>query len=148
MCYAACCCSSKRACNRAKQPGKKPLSIFTIYTRTHVHHGLHAARHASVWCVCRPVPTPNWRAPRPLTPPPTPVQQGHPLSAPPAQKAYLQTSPGQQGPPAADSPELSQDSAAVSPASVRGPISREDAPTSDATETVTAGYALTLHPLY
>ncbi len=30
---------------------------------------------------CRPEPTPNWRTPRPLTPPPTPVQQGHPLSA-------------------------------------------------------------------
>ncbi|KAL0044163.1 hypothetical protein WJX82_001970 [Trebouxia sp. C0006] len=31
--------------------------------------------------VIRPEPTPNWRTPRPLTPPPTPVQQGHPLSA-------------------------------------------------------------------
>ena len=32
----------------------------------------------------RPEPTPNWRTPRPLTPPPNPVQQGHPLSAAPA----------------------------------------------------------------
>ncbi|KAL0022537.1 hypothetical protein WJX79_010443 [Trebouxia sp. C0005] len=34
--------------------------------------------------IIRPEPTPNWRTPRPLTPPPTPVQQGHPLSAIPA----------------------------------------------------------------
>lgn len=31
--------------------------------------------------IIRPEPTPNWRTPRPLTPPPAPVQQGHPLSA-------------------------------------------------------------------
>lgn len=37
-----------------------------------------------MYALCRPAPTPNWRTPRPLTPPPTPVQQGHPLSASPA----------------------------------------------------------------
>lgn len=39
----------------------------------------------------RPEPTPNWRTRRPLTPPPAPVQQGHPLSASPAHGIPLQT---------------------------------------------------------
>ncbi|KAL3142220.1 hypothetical protein ABBQ38_002568 [Trebouxia sp. C0009 RCD-2024] len=51
--------------------------------------------------VVRPEPTPNWRTRRPLTPPPAPVQQGHPLSAPPAQSVPFQT-------PAADSAGPSQ----------------------------------------
>ena len=43
----------------------------------------------------RPEPTPNWRTPRPLTPPPTPVQQGHPLSACPGASQPSQTAHGQ-----------------------------------------------------
>lgn len=45
--------------------------------------------------VIRPEPTPNWRTPRPLTPPPGPVQQGHPLSAarpPPASSTNAEPS--------------------------------------------------------
>ena len=100
--------------------------------------------------LCRPVPTPNWRAPRPLTPPPTPVQQGHPLSAPTAQGAYSQTAPGQQGASAADSAGPSQDSAAMSAATVGVLSSREDSSASDGMESVTGSavrYAIVLHPL-
>ena len=118
--------------------GKKPLSVNS----THMH------MHTIVCCVCciaytgilsvlrRPVPTPNWRAPRPLTPPPTPVQQGHPLSAPPAQGAYSQTAPRQQGAFPADSAGPSQDSAATSAASVGVLSSREDSSASDGKEAV------------
>lgn len=45
--------------------------------------------------VDRPEPTPNWRTPRPLTPPPNPVQQGHPLSAAPAASDPSQTTDAQ-----------------------------------------------------
>ena len=41
---------------------------------------LHSFTSTDMLCF-RPEPTPNWRTPRPLTPPPAPVQQGHPLSA-------------------------------------------------------------------
>ena len=124
------------------------LHQFAAHTCTCIPWSVCCMACICIVCtLCRPVPTPNWRAPRPLTPPPAPVQQGHPLSAPPAQEGYLQTAPGQQGAPAADSAGLSQDSAAMSAASVRGPSSHADSSISDDTDTVTVGYAVVLYPV-
>ena len=96
-----------------------------------------------MYALCRPAPTPNWRTPRPLTPPPTPVQQGHPLSASPA-AGGRQAGPDLQSADASGNSQAgaSLDKADGAVASFTGPNSPQEPVASSSTDVIKDSGAL------